>query len=460
MLLRLENFRRFYKSQAAHIAPITILLGENSSGKTSFAAALRYTLETMSAKGEGSFNKEPFFLGAFDQISHFRGGRYGRSSHFSLSLRIEQQELQTIKDNLTSIYGYLNPNGNLSFVDVKFTFENEQSQPTLAQVGLSNEFVQLDMKRKDLPQFRLKRSDEPRYTQTNTNPDNIFFKSQPSLMIDRNNVSVYSRAIQNATFYNRRLAAEKKLAEDELAKTQVLERAPLGIFMFDDEAVYASAPFRTRPERTYSPIEASSSAEGAHIPILLAQAKAFDKDRWTKIKDRLEEFGKKSEMFKKIDVKRMGRNLSDPFQIVITVSKDHSNLIDVGYGVSQVLPILVETLANERATFFIFQQPEVHLHPRAQAELGSYFVDFVSNRNKYIVLETHSDFMIDRIRSEIQSRELDPQEYLSVLFFERSDFETKIHRILFDENNNVIDAPEGYRNFFVNEAARNLGLIL
>jgi predicted ATPase len=92
------------------------------------------------------------------------------------------------------------------------------------------------------------------------------------------------------------------------------------------------------------------------------------------LKSALKEFGSRSGLFEQIEVIRKGNKESDPFQIGVKSGGPTFNLVDVGYGVSQVLPILVDTL--ERSTgdeVFLLQQPEVHLHPRAQAELGSFF---------------------------------------------------------------------------------------
>ena len=68
--------------------------------------------------------------------------------------------------------------------------------------------------------------------------------------------------------------------------------------------------------------------------------------------------------------------MSDPFQLQVKVrSGPRANLMDVGYGVSQILPILVDVMRPDtRSRTFLLQQPEVHLHPRGQAALASLFV--------------------------------------------------------------------------------------
>src|SRR4029077_20194792 len=108
-----------------------------------------------------------------------------------------------------------------------------------------------------------------------------------------------------------------------------------------------------------------------------------------------------------------------PFQISVNISGPSSNLVDVGYGVSQALPVVVETLQAPRGSLFLLQQPEVHLHPRAQAALGTYLADISKRRRHTILIETHSDYLIDRIRMDIRDgKGISPSD-VCVLFFER-----------------------------------------
>ena len=79
--------------------------------------------------------------------------------------------------------------------------------------------------------------------------------------------------------------------------------------------------------------------------------------------------------------------------------------MDVGYGVSQILPLLVELLSDDES-IFLLQQPEVHLHPSAQAALGSLFCRSAASGLQLIV-ETHSDYIVDRILLDIRDKHTD-----------------------------------------------------
>ena len=75
-------------------------------------------------------------------------------------------------------------------------------------------------------------------------------------------------------------------------------------------------------------------------------------------------------LFDEISIKPLGSRRSEPFQVQVRkfapggrLKGPHRNLIDVGYGVSQVLPVITELLRADAPSTFLLQQPEVHLHP-------------------------------------------------------------------------------------------------
>jgi predicted ATPase len=84
-------------------------------------------------------------------------------------------------------------------------------------------------------------------------------------------------------------------------------------------------------------------------------------------------------------------------------------LADVGYGVSQILPVLVGGYGLVRDALFIVEQPELHIHPKAQAEVGEFFCELVQNGIQSIV-ETHSEHLILRIQQKVALGELDPSD--------------------------------------------------
>lgn len=118
-------------------------------------------------------------------------------------------------------------------------------------------------------------------------------------------------------------------------------------------------------------------------------------------------------------------------------------LADVGTGVSQVLPIVVESLASEN-TAILIEQPELHIHPRLQAELGSLFAESVSKRNNQIIAETHSEHLILRIQKLIRTKKLKPED-VSVLYVSRCHDGSNVKRLRIDDDGEFLDLwPDGF----------------
>ena len=190
--------------------------------------------------------------------------------------------------------------------------------------------------------------------------------------------------------------------------------------------------------------------------MLMMRLDRTERDEWDELHDRLVGFGSESGLFSDIKVKPRARQISDPFQLQVKVrSGAHANLVDVGYGVSQSLPILVDVMREKRTTFLL-QQPEIHLHPRGQAELASLFVkSWKSNKNRFLI-DTHSDHIVDRVRISVRQGILKPNE-VSILYFEPLQNSVKIHNLRVDKHGNLLDVPESYRGFFMRETDRLLG---
>lgn len=106
---------------------------------------------------------------------------------------------------------------------------------------------------------------------------------------------------------------------------------------------------------------------------------------------------------------------------------------------------------------FLLQQPEVHLHPRAQAELATLIGHLVKVDQKRFIVETHSDYLIDRVRMDVRDKKALNPEDVSILYFERGKSGVEIHSMGIDKGGNLQNVPPGYRKFFLDEERRFLG---
>ena len=93
-----------------------------------------------------------------------------------------------------------------------------------------------------------------------------------------------------------------------------------------------------------------------------------------------------------------------------------SDIMNVGIGTSQVLPVLITGLLSEEGEYLLFEQPELHLHPFSQSRLADFFVELVRNGRK-IVVETHSEYFILRLRYHVLKNNINEKDII-VNFFQ------------------------------------------
>ena len=126
-----------------------------------------------------------------------------------------------------------------------------------------------------------------------------------------------------------------------------------------------------------------------------------------------------------------------------------------GRALTSVLPLLWMILDAPSNTTFLLQQPEVRLHPSAQAKLAH----IMSESSHRFIVETHSDHLIDRFRINAMHDVLAPEE-LRIIYFEREPDtgESTMHNIEVDRHGNMEGEPTGYRAFFMAETNSLLGM--
>lgn len=214
------------------------------------------------------------------------------------------------------------------------------------------------------------------------------------------------------------------------------------------------APIRTKPKRTYDSPQTEFSPEGDHTPYVIRK-RLTSKTHAVEFSNFLEKIGKDSGLFESISVKNYGNDPLSPFEIKIVLGKTALGLDNVGYGVSQALPVIVEMFIRPERTMFTVQQPEVHLHPKAQASIGDLIAEISRSEEKKFVVETHSDFTIDRFRLNVRKKGSIPSQ---LLFFERVDSGNRVTPITINDQGSLPDdQPESYRDFFFNESLSLLG---
>lgn len=443
----LENFRCFRERQTVRLAPLTLLVGENSTGKTSFLALIQVLAELVTGKAWAAvpdFKQAPFDLGAFDDIVHDRG-RGGREECFSAEIAgpLELRESQ---------------------IDVRLdhTFAKREASTVIVKRRITVGEAWAEDQFEDQDSYSLvvgTRDDRAVWEIPTANPQTARLPT-----IQRLSAIVYEWQEAGGWYGN----VTAKLSEEEVfeltdGEEQSLRDLASLAFVQDRILPFASAPIRARPRRTYDPSRLDPEPEGDNIPMYLAERAHRNDEEWVALKRSLDEFGRDAGLFDELRVRLLGRGDSDPFQLQVRKGTKRAkgpfrNLIDVGYGVSQVLPLVTELLRSDGAKQFLLQQPEIHLHPSAQAALGTLFCG-VAAESRQIIVETHSDHLMDRIRMDVRdgTTSLTPEDVV-ILYFERDGLDVRIHEITFDKLGNVCGAPDSYGEFMMQETRRSLGL--
>ena len=132
-------------------------------------------------------------------------------------------------------------------------------------------------------------------------------------------------------------------------------------------------------------------------------------------------------------------------------------IANVGFGASQLLPIIVECF-NSNSTTILIEQPEIHLHPKAQALMGDLLVDSVKNIKRSIIVETHSDLIISRVCTCIAKGDIKP-ENVAIYYFDPSKDGTIISKIEINEDGQIRDFPEGFFEERFNEVIERTDIV-
>ena len=128
-----------------------------------------------------------------------------------------------------------------------------------------------------------------------------------------------------------------------------------------------------------------------------------------------------------------------------------SNISDVGFGVSQALPILTEGITMNYEQTFLVEQPEIHLHPKMQMRIADFFITLASTNHKVIV-EIHSDHIINRIlRRTLECEDNSLWSKVSIYFFENTNQGSSIEQIMIDRVLGITKVPDDFFGQFAVE---------
>lgn len=126
---------------------------------------------------------------------------------------------------------------------------------------------------------------------------------------------------------------------------------------------------------------------------------------------------------------------------------DFHRPVNVGFGLTQVLPIVVAALSAQRDDILMIENPEVHLHPAGQAQIGQ-FLGEVARAGVQVLIETHSDHVLNGIRRSVKAGRLPATDVTLHFLKPRGESQAQVTTPVLDASGNIDDWPEGFFDQF------------
>ena len=202
-------------------------------------------------------------------------------------------------------------------------------------------------------------------------------------------------------------------------------------------------PLRMQPSRLHFGEEEqgrSVGTKGEFAPMVLFK-------RSNEISKPLDDWMEKFEIPYTISVKRMGDRVTGDLITVRLKDKNTNTILspaDVGFGIGQLLPLLIQGLVSQKRTICV-EQPEIHLHPRLQAHFGDFLLSTIAEPfcNQWLI-ETHSESLMLRLQRRIKEKKLSASDIV-VLYVMPGMEGSTVLRLRLDENGDFIDEwPQGF----------------
>ncbi|MFA6472445.1 MAG: AAA family ATPase [Candidatus Latescibacterota bacterium] len=475
-----RGFRAFSNSGDVPLAPITCLVGRNSSGKSTLLNALLLLRQSIEQRPVGSrvpqlnLNGTLLNLGSYNDIVHGHNTNLPISFSFQTNSQTEVIRRRPYPNpaivNLDVPRSPEYPHRFLSYRNYEM-IKNKQDDH-IKKVNIELFFLpeppfgpalsRLDIEVVGIGKASFRRTTGERMEQHwRVYPKNI----------PRQSVEIYFPSwsfFPNILVRDEKVISldkeQKKLVDDFVAYSQL---AILDIHLFLSE-LKLLGPFRTPPSRRYSftgigAIDTGLSGERA-VDLLITEKLVRPGNQY--LNKAVSYWLRRLGLAHNVDVHDLAKK-SNVFELNISgagIAKT-ANFADVGFGISQVLPVLVQGLLVPRGSTYIVQQPELHLHPDAQAGLADFFI-YLATQNVRSIVETHSEYLLLRLRRRLAEHakpyiiglpgeKTDAKRFnhesLSVVFVGEQDKKILVKKLEIGPAFQFDDLPNGFMNQAVND---------
>ena len=287
--ITLGNYRCFHEKQTARLAPLTLLIGENSTGKTSFLALIRALWDVAYGQRIPDFKEEPYDLGSFREITYDNNESGSLTDSFIGGFEVfHKDEDIGIHENPLYFETTFKKIGTRPIPIQRFYSHGENS---IEEIYNRNHVdrIRLSTARGSWEQ---RINQHPRFVRVGGRLEfedyltPVFFYLHPYLHEDVPGEGALERLSGSPAFTERDLDAITRLVHS-------CDGPPW-------RRPFASAPVRSKPHRTYDPSRPTWDPEGDYIPMYLASLYSQDNSNWEELRSRVEGFGRGAGLFDEI----------------------------------------------------------------------------------------------------------------------------------------------------------------
>jgi predicted ATPase len=419
--IRLKNFKAYRDSKKIPLKPLTFIVGANNSGKSSLLHAillLAQTLEDSTSKQALVTSGTYVDLGGYFDI--IWGGQETTKRSFGIDLSMYEQGVE-------SRYAFGNQKkGSPKPTDLStsFVFNAEKNAIVVSSAKIGGQDTQF---------VALRRSGAG-YTASNIKSKRI-----------RDRLTHFLRHFLPSLQLTG--LARRRQMEDDLFNAYFQAEEGWYAWSVEFGRVAHVAPLR-QPVPRFGILGKSLTSElGPGGENLLRVLRASDEE--SESEERLASevsrwIGDNFKMLKSLELVEV-----DAAGTILALLGDERNgfskinLANMGEGLSQLLPIVARVLTTPRYGSLLIEQPELHLHPAAQADLADLFISGAEKADRQYIVETHSEHLLLRLRRRIAEGDVDPED-VAVLYVEREGSESSVRALDLDESGHFDDWPKGF----------------
>jgi predicted ATPase len=421
--IKLHNFRCFQQAEI-DFSNITILTGANSSGKSSLIYSILGALQAKDFPRYYSPNGKYINMGDYKELV------YKHNIEIPINL-----------------YSEINKDEEIIKYDTNWIIDFDNRMPVLNSLHCNSEYFSLRLNKGKKYSLDLNYDptkdkidkDEMKLFRTIDNLIkekyiNININKTPKLLEFKNIINLTDLDLENI-FSD---VSNKFKYDYRLIK--ILQLSFSNFTNLNGSTNYISS-FRLHPERTYYQRTGDIRKIGHYGEGYVDQILLWELNKKKEFEE-LNQILNKLKISKKIKSSKLQGGRYE-FLVKTYNSSLSSSLLDVGFGISQFLPIIVTDLQLPHKSTLFLSQPEIHLHPSVQADFSNYIVDQVNEKEKRYIIETHSEYILNRIRLLLIEGKI-KEDNVKIYHFINDKEGTKIYEIKINKKGQILNAPKDF----------------